>query len=203
MANPSTAFGLRPVRTRNGAAWNAQMMKVYFSTGEGNNIFVGDPVVLLGASDTPGNYPTVGIASAGATNPIYGVVVGFEPEPTDLTLTYRKLSTARYAYIIPADYNIVWEVRCSGTLAYTDVGANAVLTAGGGGSTTTGMSSWALYNTTTPAANATYQLIIEGVANKPDNTIGQYCIAEVRISLSSYMGVYDTHASAYYGLLGV
>lgn len=202
MPNPNQAFGLRPVRTISGAPWNAQLKRVYFAAGESNAIFIGDPVVLAGASDTPGNYPTVTIASAGATNSIYGVVVGFDTDPTDLTLLHRKASTARYGYVV-IDPHVIFEVQCSGTLAYTDVGANAVLTAGGGGSTTTGYSSWALYNTTTPAADATFQLNIMGVSHRPNNTIGQYCVVDVTLNLSTQRAVYSAHASAWYGALGV
>ena len=202
MANVNSAFGLRPVRTLTGAPWNAQLMKVYFATGESNNIFLGDPVIFTGTSDATGQCPSVGIASAGATYPILGVVVAFDVDPTNLELKYRVASTARYAYIT-VDPAIVYEVQCSGTFAITDVGANAVLNAGGGGSTVTGFSSWYLYNTTTPAADATYQLTILGAAKKPNNAVGLYTVVEVKINISEIFSTYDAHATAWYGSLGV
>ena len=175
-------------------------MKVQFPTGDSADRFLGDPVVLLGSSDAGGNYPTVGIASGGSGNPILGIVVAFEVDPTNLELKYRVASTARYAYIV-VDPMVVFQVMVNGTLTVGDVGANAVLSAAATGSTVTGFSGWSLYYTTTPAANAAYQLNILGVSNIPNNPIGQYCVVDVLINTNTQRAVYSN--SAWAGSLGV
>ena len=204
MGNPTGAFGLQPVRTLSGSSWNASVMKCYLAAASNDNIFLGDPVVLTGTADPAGNYPTVGIASAGATNPIFGVVVAFEMDPTKPEQLYRTAAQLRYVYVAPALPTTIFQVRTgSAALAITDVGNNAVLNAGGGGSTVTGFSSWYAYITTTPSSDATYQLLILGVSNIPNNLLGAYCVVDCLITLSSIAMPYDAHASAYYGIRGI
>jgi hypothetical protein len=138
-------------------------------------MFVGDPVDFAGSADPTGVYPTVVLATAGATHPILGSIVAFEYDPADLTLVYRKASTNRYCYV-SADPMTVYEIQAEGTnvIPYTSVGLNAVLYAGAG-STGSGLSGWQLDSgaTTAPAANATYQLLILRAVPREDNDISQ------------------------------
>lgn len=196
MANPTGAFGLRPVR-RDGGPWTGQPVRALIASGVGTAQFIGDPVVALGAGNTgmiehigsgtqiPGALPTVTIATAGATNKIYGVIVGFDAVTRDSTI-YREASTDRVALLAPAwDPEIVFQVRddASGVIGTALVGANANLAAGSGGSTATGQSSWML-DATTPANDATYQCTILRAANLLNNdaTLAS-AVWEVQINL--------------------
>ena len=182
MANPTAGFGLRPVRRGDGAAWTGAPVRALIAAAVATAQYIGDPVLALGASNTseithadsgmhiPGALPTVTIAVAGATNKIYGVIVGFDPVHRDST-PYREASTDRIVLLAPAwDPNIVFQVRddASGVLGTAKVGANANLVAGGGGSTVTGRSSWML-DATTPTNDATYQVTILRAANMLNN----------------------------------
>lgn len=205
MSNVNAPRGLSPVGTISGAPWNAQLLRCYCISTNASAMYIGDPVDFEGSSDTAGAAPTIALATAGATHPILGVIVAFEYDPTDLTLTYRKASTNRYAYVC-VDPNTIYEVQADSTAVITadSVGANAVLGAGAGGSTVTGLSGWVLVSTTTPAADATYQVQILGAKNAVDNDItAVYARWLVKISLHRLTSIYDAHASAQYGPLGV
>jgi hypothetical protein len=182
MANATAGFGLKPVSRSNGAPWTGEPVRALIASGVATAQFIGDPVLALGAGNTselthvgsgkqiPGALPTVTIAVAGATNKIYGVIVGFDMIHRDSTI-YREASTDRIALIAPAwDPNIVFRLRDdgSGVIGTALVGANANLVAGGGGSTVTGRSSWML-DATTPTNDATYQCTILRAANIFDN----------------------------------
>ena len=181
MANTSAPFGLRPVRNANGTPWTGKPGHYYLPTSDTHVVFIGDPVDVVGTSNTtevvclggtfpPGTLQTVTHATLADTNFVSGVVVGFEAVTRDST-TYREASTDRIALIAPAwDPNIVFRLRDdgSGVIGTALVGANANLVAGAGGSTVTGKSTWML-DATTPAADATFQVTILRAANIFDN----------------------------------
>ena len=86
MANPTGAFGLRPIG-RNGGVYNGPLQRVFIpSSSTTAATFVGDVVKLDGSASTDG-YATV-IPLAAATDVPYGVVQGFEVNPTNLSLQY-------------------------------------------------------------------------------------------------------------------
>lgn len=182
MANVDAPFGLKPIRHLNGNPWNGVVKRVYFPAGDGTAAFVGDAVILNGSADTEGVCPTVIRATVGADNPIYGVVVAFEPDPTNLQLLYRVASTARYAYVC-CDPDVVFAIQDDGvvTLTAADVGLNAVLIATHSGSTTTGKSGLEL-NSSNVAATANFQLLILSKWDSPNNELGARAIWEVVIS---------------------
>lgn len=181
MANPTAGFGLIPVSRSNGAPWTGAPVRALIASGVATAQYIGDPVLSLGAGNTteiahvggkfiPGSLPTVTIAVAGATNKLFGVIVGFDMVHRDSTV-YREASTDRVALIAPAwDPTLAFRVRddASGVIGTALVGANANLVAGGGGSTVTGKSSWML-DATTPTNDATYQCTILRAANILDN----------------------------------
>lgn len=179
MANPTAGFGLTPVRYLNGAPWDGKLRPMLIASAVATAQYVGDPVLLLGASNTaelthiggsfiPGALPTCTIAVAGATNKIGGVICAFMPVHRDSTI-YREASTDRIAMVC-VDPNVVYQVRddASGVIGTALVGANANLVAGSGGSTSTGRSSW-LLDATTPTNDATYQTTILNAANIANN----------------------------------
>ena len=79
--------------------------------------------------------------------------------------------------------DIVFQVRDdgSGTPAPVFVCQNAELTAGTGGSTVTGLSSFAL-DASTPAATQTFPLLILGLSDIEDNELGDYAIWDVLLN---------------------
>lgn len=202
MSNPDQRFGLKPVGHLLGLDWSAGVRRC-FMTGASGATYIGDPVDFAGSADASGAYPTIAPVANGATYPIMGVVVGFEPDPTDLTLLYRKNSTDRYA-MVSMDPYVIYEIQGStdAVLANTIVGANGVLIFTHGGSTATGLSGAELSAATTPAADPTYQLLILGAATDPLNDIASVNARWlVMLSLSRFNFVYSSGANA--GLKGV
>ena len=173
MANVDSRFGLRPVDHLLGINWSSKVRKCYM-TGATGACYIGDPVVIAGSSDATGVYPTVVPATLAATNLFSGVVVGFEPDPDDLSLLYRKDSTNRYALVCVDPY-VIYEVQaCTAlVLANTTVGLNAIMVQTHAGDTATGLSGQEMDSgvATAPAADATYQLFILGLVPRPDNDI--------------------------------
>jgi hypothetical protein len=184
--NVNSAFGLQPVGSLLASPYSGQVQRCYLSTSQGTAMGIGDPVDLYGTADTPGFTPEVCLATAGAQHPIYGVIVGFDIDTDNVFLNYRTASTARYCYVC-IDPFMVYEVQAydasATVLAATVVGANALLAAGSV-NTKTGLSGWYLNSGTTPAADATYQVMILGAANRPNNDItAAYAVWRVVISL--------------------
>jgi hypothetical protein len=188
MANKTGVWGLRPIRHRTGSPWNGSVTKVYCSAGYATALYVGDPVVYdttLTDKDTEAKYLTV-IKSAGTSGTLVrGVIVGFEPDPTNLELRYRKASTARYAYIT-TDPELIYEIRGDGGAALTKVlpGQNAVMIADTAGSTVTGLSGMALDEGTTTAPNTTqaFTLHILGIKNEENNELAASAVYEVLLN---------------------
>lgn len=171
MSNPNSPFGLKPVKHISGAPWNGQTLTCWIPTTYGTALYVGDPVVLAGSASTDGYYPTVGIATAGAGNPILGAIVDLDPLPTNLSKIYWAASDTPGRIVrVCCDPTVLYEVQADVTAVatYTDVGALANLSAGSGGSTATGLSGWVLA-TTSMTTTSTYQVRIMGLVPKSDN----------------------------------
>lgn len=202
MANVDQRFGLKPVGHLFGLNWMDQV-RTCFMTGASGATYIGDAVDIAGSADATGAYPTIAPVSVGATYPIAGVVVGFEPDQDDLSLLYRKNSTDRYALVVMDPY-VIYEIQAStdAVIGATSVGANAVLIGTHGGDTATGLSGMELSTATTPAADATYQLLILGAAPREDNDISAVNAKwHVLISLHRFACVYS--GGAYAGFKGV
>lgn len=188
MANVNSPFGLRPVKTLSGG-YTGRVIRCYVPSSDGTALYVGDPVLWGGSADTSGEAPTVGICTAGATNKIFGIILGFDIDPNNLTYTYRPASTARYVHVLIPTEDTVFEVQDDGSAVLTvdNVGSNANLVAGSGGSTTSGLSSWML-DATTPGSDATYQVTIIGASSRLDNEVGAaYCKWLVTVNLRSLL----------------
>lgn len=206
MAQSANPFGLRPVGSFLATPYSGKTIRCLISSGDANNMGVGDPVDLYGDADTAGFTPTVKLASAGATNPIFGVITSLEMNPDALYTVYRTASVARYCYVNIDPYAI-FEIQAGATvLAYTTVGLNAVMVAGAV-NTYTGLSGWYMDSgeATAPAADTTYQLMVMGLANRPNNDISQaYCVWRVMASLHRLrVGGVNTAGTALVGPLGV
>lgn len=190
MANNDTPFGLRPLRHRNGAAYNGAANAYYVPSTYATALFIGDPVVKTGTSNTSavngmaaGTLPEINKATAGDGNSITGVVVGFAVDPDNLGKVYNPASTARVVYVCD-DPDVVFEIQADGSIPAASVGLNAVLIYTNTGSTITGRSGAELDTTSdAPAADASNQLTIQRVIDRPDNAEGaDYTKVEVKIN---------------------
>lgn len=187
MPNTNAPLGLRPVRYASGAPYNGACNPYFIPSSDGTALFIGDPVIIAGSGDTNG-VPTATRATAGATNRITGVVVGFVPTRTFETLGYRPASTDMYA-LVADDPNLLFEIQedaVGGALAVTDIGLNADLVAGSG-NTYTKQSGFQL-DTSTKGTGATLQMRIEGFQQRADNEVGANAKILVRINLPTQTG---------------
>lgn len=161
-----TAFGFRPVRNLYpGGSHAANALACVIPAGDGTATFIGDFVKLSGAEETPNeNMPTVIQAAAG--NGLFGVIVGFRPDYTDLTLKHRTASTERVCFVSVARPGVVYEGQADGAVADGDIGnyCDIVVAAG---DTTTGRSGMEIDISSTATANGQLQLI------GPSHTVGE------------------------------
>lgn len=180
MANKDTPFGLRPVRHKSGAPYNGAVNPYYIPAGYGTALFIGDPVVKTGTSNTAavttptgkwaiGTLPEVNKATAGDANAVTGVIVGFGPLPGRLDANYNPASTERVAFVAD-DPDLIFEIQADGAVPAASMGLNAVFIYTHSGNTTTGLSGVELDTTSdAPAADASNQMIIIRAANREDN----------------------------------
>lgn len=169
MANTARVNGFRPVKYLNGAAWNGQVTRYSIPAGDGTATFVGDLVKLSGTADGEG---VRGVIQAAASDPVIGVIVGFEYDPTNLnTPQYRAGSTLRYALVVD-DPNVIFEAQEDGDtdpLEMADAGLNVNFVVGAG-STTTGASGMQI-DSNTEAVSATLPLKLIEPVKRPDNEL--------------------------------
>lgn len=214
MSNTDTPFGLRPVRHRNGAPYNGAVNPYYIPSSYMTALFIGDPVIKTGTSNTAfvsaagvgdfeiGTLPEINKATAGATNRVTGVIVGFAPLPNDLTKQYNPSATERVALVCD-DPDMIFEIQSDGALSAAQISLNAVFIFTNAGSTVSGLSGVELDSgtTTAPAADATYQMMIQRAANFPGNDVtAAYCKVEVVLSNHTESSGSTTSST---GILGV
>jgi len=181
MANVDSPFGLRPVRHKSGAPYNGAANPYYIPASYGTALFVGDPVVRTGTSNTAavkvpgggtfgvGTLPEINKATAGDANAVTGVIVAFMALPNDLTKQYNPASTERVA-LVADDPDLVFEIQADGAVPAASMGLNAVFIYTHSGSTATGLSGVELDTTSdAPAADASNQMIIMRAVNREDN----------------------------------
>lgn len=199
MGNIDAPFGLKPVGHLSGADWNGITRRCYCASTYATALYVGDACVLTATAadrDPTGVHLSVQVATVGNGNYITGAITGFEPTATYQTL-YRAASTLRYANVC-VDPTVVFDIRDDGSGTPTSYmpGANAVLIATHSGSTTTGLSGMELdMSSDVPAADASNQLIILGVAPYPDNVLGDFAIWRVMINLHTFRSTGDGDGS--------
>lgn len=187
MANANAPFGLSPVMENNGSPWSGTTREYYVPSTDATALYIGDPVILAGSADVNGE-ATVTLATAGATNRVTGVVVGFRPSATLIANGFRAASTAEYA-IVTDGVGLLYEVQedsVGGALAATNVGQNADLVAGTGSRLT--QSAWQL-DSSTAGTGATLQVRIVGLQQRPDNAIGVNAKWLVRLNLPTEAGI--------------
>lgn len=179
MANANRPTGLSPVRSILGAPFNEQVQLYSIAPAYATALYIGDPVISSGTSDSRG---IAGITLAAATGPIRGVIVGLGTDvglianPQNLDITYRPAAaqTKTWYALVADDPNMIFEVQehANGTqLSPTEVGLNQVLFLGTGNGYVSG---WQLASVTdaTPAVTNTLQVRLLGLAQRQDNAFG-------------------------------
>ncbi len=196
MANANTPFGLKPLRHKAGAPYNGAMNPYYIPVGYGTALYIGDPVVKTGTSNTArvsaaglgtfeiGCLPEINKATVGTTNKITGAIIGFGANPLDLSKVYNPASTERIAWVAD-DPDLVFLIQCDIAIAATDIGLNGVLIYTQAGNANTGLSGAELDGGTTTALATTvgFQLKLLRIWNAVDNEIASArCKVEVMIN---------------------
>ena len=197
MANTDARAGLIPIKHRNGAPYTGSPNSYFINASYATELFIGDPVVKNGTSNTSGvegtfgtmfaagTLPEIEKATAGDSNFITGVIVGFMATKTNLETTTSPASTQGVAFVVD-DPDVVFEIQednAGAALAATDVGLNANLIFTHAGSSVTGLSGVELDGGSNPSANASFQLTIQRLVNRPaDNAIGASAKWEVKIN---------------------
>lgn len=179
MPNIDAPSGFKPVRYLDGSPYNGAHMQCAMLAADATATYIGDVVKIGAASGVAGVYingqdtegmPTCVRATSGtAGQDILGVVVGFLPDPTQLTLKYRVASTNRIALVVPAQF-VVFEVQEDADttpLAAADMNLNISFTLTAG-STTTGVSGMEL-DSSAKATTVTLPCRLLGLAKRPDN----------------------------------
>ena len=204
MPNPNTPQGLVPIQSRTAQQWRDSVHLYSVPANTTNAMYVGDPVIKLAASADVNGIDGVNLATAGSSNRITGVIVGFQGKGTTQLGNYNPgslfgLSGNPGPAYKPANDTSVWYVLVmddpttefyvqsndsGGAPASTIVGKNANL-ASGAGSIYTGWSGWQLAaNQVGTSANA--QLNVVGVLPEADNVAGSAnCKFVVRINQST------------------
>jgi hypothetical protein len=180
MANADTPHGLTPVGHMSGSDVNGRVIPCYAPSSYETGLFLGDPVLMNGTSNTGvvtvvgggsfeiGTLPDVVAATVGDGNSISGVVVGQYPVTRDSTV-YGAADTER-VLLVNVDPYTIYRIQADGAVPAASVGLNAVLIATHAGSTTTGISGMELDTTSdAPAADVSNQLTILRLVNSPDN----------------------------------
>lgn len=177
MPNVNTPFGLKPLRDGASGPHSGGLEMFYVPASDATALFIGDPVVKNGSSDTAG---VAGCIRASAGGPITGVVQGFVPDGTVNIPGYRAASTAAYV-LVNTDLDTVYEIQdTAGTIAAADIGLNADMTLAAGNTVT--KRSAVVLNAASKAATATLALKIQGLSPRPGNEFGAYAKVLVKIN---------------------
>jgi hypothetical protein len=175
MANVDAAYGLALHEDNS----QSNLMTCIIPSGNVTATFVGDAVKLLDADAAKinGGPYAMAVAQAAATDPIFGVVMGFQQHTVasgmDLGRRHRPASTAMYVMVKPAHPLDVYRMQADDvaeTLTVASIGCNADLIVGSG-STVTGLSAMEV-DSSSAAATAGLQLRIVGFVDKPSNEVG-------------------------------
>lgn len=172
MANADASRGLQPVNTGGAGTFSGKVTKYHVASTDSTAIYVGGLVKLSGTGDANGVPGVTGNVSTG--DAVVGVMVGAIPNTRD-SAVYREASVDRYI-LVADDPNQVFEIQddsVGGDLAVTNIGNTADLTGFTGGSTTTGLSSMEIDSSTaTASGDGTEDVLILGLAQREDNSIG-------------------------------
>jgi hypothetical protein len=189
MANANRPSGLTPVKNLNGSPWNGQANVYSIAASYATALAIGDPVISSGTSDANG---VQGIAIAGTTGAIRGVIVGLGTSeagifnPSNLNSIIRPASDPAVWYaLVVDDPNVIFEIQehSNGTqLTAAECGLNQVMVSGANNGYVSG---WLLASATdaTPNTTATLQLRLLGLSRRTDNAFGAFAKWLVQINV--------------------
>lgn len=186
MANVDSPFGLAYVKHRIGAPLNAVCNPYYVPSSYGTALFIGDPVVKTGTSNTgvfaagaeewlSGMLPEINLASAAGV--VTGVMIGKRTNVNSLSNIHNPASTEAVIMVCD-DPNVVWRIKedsVGGALAATSVGLNAEIAVDVAGSATTGISGAEL-DSSSAASTAGLALKILRLSDHHDPSNGRNAI---------------------------
>jgi hypothetical protein len=187
MANVVAPFGFLPLRHKNGAPYSgaARMYYVSAASNPTNPLYIGDPVVVTGVSNTTAYYgrfpytlPVVGPITAGTGNAVTGSIVGFFAEQA-ASPVYLPAATARGVFVAD-DPDLVFTCMDNGATTVSDItasNANIDITTytGSAGNPVSG----ATLNLTGTTTTSTLQLKVLALHQHPKNAYAINAIWEV------------------------
>ncbi len=187
MANVNSPRGLEPIRHKLGVPLSATIHPYYAPSTYGTALYIGDPVIRTGTGNAAaipqiaggsgfgaqfaiGTLPEVNLATAGSSNRITGVIVGFGANANNLSQIYRPASTQAVVWVCDDPF-VIFKIQADGAIPAASMGLNANLIYTVAGSATTGLSGVQLDSgtTTAPTTTATLQLMILQAWNDPTN----------------------------------
>lgn len=191
MANVDKAYGLQPYDPS-----GQEIIRVtpYFvPSSDATKLFIGDPVTIQGGANTvaagknqqyvPGALQVVAKSTAGSTNRITGVIIGWEDIDNGGSLiptVFRPVSVNAVALVCD-DPNISYRIQSSGVVANADIGANVNLVFTNAGDEVNGISG--VEAAATATLDATKQLYIQSTTPDNKNALGANAQLVVRINL--------------------
>jgi hypothetical protein len=187
MANSNTPMGLRPVGTIGSYGYSGRVERFYVPSTDSAAIGIGDPVTLTGAGgiNAATGLPIVKRGTVGGI--AIGVCVGVEVLPTDLTVTYRKASTAM-VILVDTDPMTIYEIQedsVGGAISAAN-GTKDIPLVLGTVDTATGNSK-TMIDSSLVAANAALDCLILRPSPKADNTVASdYCKWLVKLNLHQF-----------------
>jgi hypothetical protein len=196
--------GFRPVKHLNGSPYNGQINRYMISVSDAQATNVGDFVQLsndaaLQDSVGFGVFPAVERINSGTAVAIVGVIVGFEPDYSNLNAgNYRAASTRRVVLVADSPDLLLAGPQdgVGGVVAAASVGLNVGI-ALGTASTSAPYNSDMSVDSSTAAATSTLPLQIVGITASPDNDeTSTSRPAEILVRV-------NTHAYGAAGLAGV
>ena len=200
----SVLAGFRPVKHMTGANWNGQVNRYMISASDTQVTNVGD-FVQLSDNDALvdpvgfGVYPAVERIGSGTAVPIVGVIVGFEPDYSNLNSgAVRPASTRRIALVADSPDLLFAGPQdgVGGVVAAASVGLNVAINLGTAQSVAPFASGMSV-DSSTVATTATLPLQIVGVTAAPDNIVTDTARpAELLVRV-------NTHAFKAAGIAGV
>jgi hypothetical protein len=200
----SVLSGFRPVKHLTGAPYNGQVNRYMISASDSQATNVGDLVQLsdndaLVDAQGFGVYPAVERIGSGTSVPIVGVIVGFEPDYSNLNAgNFRAASTRRIVLVADSPDLLLAAPQdgTGGVVAAASVGLNVAINLGTAATAAPWASGMSVDSSTVATTN-TLPLQIVGVTAAPDNDVTSTARpAELLVRI-------NTHAFKAAGVAGV
>lgn len=173
----SVLAGFRPVKHLTGAPYNGQLNRYMISASDTAVTNVGDLVVLSDnaalVDGDQGVYPAVERAASGTAAAIVGVVVGFEPDYSNLNAGNFRAASTRRVVLVADSPDLIFAAPQDGgggVVAAASVGLNVAVNLGTASSTAPWASGMSV-DSSTVATTATLPLKIMGVTASPDQDV--------------------------------